>query len=93
MITADELSKIGKEHRDSIFAQEMTKFEEVLVETAKKGLNKIVVPAPDIEGLFFYDDKQEAFASYLEDKGFKVQKEVGFLGGVKQNPTWYLYIY
>lgn len=93
MLTPEELFNIGKQARDAVFAKEMTKFEEVLVEAAKKGSKKVHVPAPEIKGLFFYDERQEAFASYLKDKGFKVQKDVEFFNGVRQHPTWYLYIY
>lgn len=93
MLTPEELFNIGKQERDATFAKEMTKFEEVLVEAAKKGSKKVHVPAPDIKGLFFYDERQEAFASYLKDKGFRVQKDVEFIGGVRQHPSWYLYIY
>lgn len=78
MLTPEELFNIGKRERDAVFAKEMTKFEEVLVEAAKKGSKKVHVPAPEIKGLFFYDERQEAFASYLKDKGFKVQKDAEF---------------
>lgn len=93
MLTPEELFNIGKQEREATFAKEMTKFEEVLVEAAKKGSKKVNVPAPDIKGLFFYDERQEAFASYLKDKGFRVQKDVEIIGGVRQHPSWYLYIY
>lgn len=93
MLTPEELYNIGKQDRDTVFEKEMEKFEKVLLEKAKNGSKKVHVPAPNIKGLFFYDEKQEAFASYLRDKGFRVQKDVEFIGGVRQHPTWYLYIY
>lgn len=93
MLTPEELYNIGKQERDATFAKEMEKFEKVLLEKAQKGSKKVYVPAPEIKGLFFYDERQEAFASYLRDKGFRVQKDVGFIGGVRQHPAWYLYIY
>lgn len=93
MLTPEELYNIGKQDRDAVFAREMEKFEKILLEKAKNGSKKVRVPAPEIKGLFFYDERQEAFASYLRDKGFRVQKDVEFIGGVRQHPTWYLYIY
>lgn len=93
MITPEELANIGKQDREAVFAKEMKEFEEVLIEKAKKGMKKVLVPAPEIKGLFFYDERQEAFASYLRDKGFRVQKDIEFIGGVRQHPAWYLYIY
>lgn len=93
MLTPEELANIGKQDREDTFAKEMKEFEKVLIEKAKKGMKKVQVPAPEIKGLFFYDERQEAFASYLKDKGFKVQKDVEFFNGVRQHPTWYLYIY
>lgn len=93
MLTPEELYNIGKQDRDAVFAREMEKFEKILLEKAKNGSKKVHVPAPEIKGLFFYDERQEAFASYLRDKGFRVQKDVEFIGGVRQHPTWYLYIY
>ena len=93
MLTPGELSNIGGEVRNSVFAEEMVKFEKVLLEEAKKGVVKVHIPAPNIKGLFFYDERQEAFASYLRDKGFRVQKDIEICGGVRQDPSWYLYIY
>lgn len=93
MLTPEELYNIGKQDRDAVFVKAMEKFEKVLLEKAKNGSKKVQVPAPDIKGLFFYDEKQEAFASYLKDKGFRVQKDIEFVGGVRQHPSWYLYIY
>lgn len=93
MITAEELSNIGKQERDSIFSTEMVEFEKVLLEEASKGSKKVHIPAPDVKGLFYYDERQEAFASYLKDQGFKVQKDIEISGGVIQDPSWYLYIY
>lgn len=93
MITPEELANIRKQEREDTFAKEMKEFEEVLIEKAKKGMKKAHVPAPKIEGLFYYDERQEAFASYLVDRGFKVRKEVEIIGGVRQEPEWYLYIY
>ena len=93
MLTPEELYNIGKQERDAIFMEEMEKFEKVLLEKAKNGSKKVLIPAPDIKGLFFYNEKQEAFASYLRDKGFRVQRDVEFVGGVRQHPSWYLYIY
>lgn len=93
MLTPEELSSIGKQKRDSIFSTEMVEFEKVLLEEAKKGSKKVRIPAPKVKGLFYYDERQEAFASYLRDKGFKVQKDIEISGGVRQDPLWYLYIY
>ena len=90
MITPEELANIGKQEREAAFAKEMEKFEKVLIEKAKEGMKKVQVPAPNIKGLFYYDEKQEAFASYLMNKGFKVRKEAAAIGEV---PEWYLYIY
>lgn len=93
MLTPEELFNIGKQEREAAFAKEMEEFEKVLIEKAKKGMKKVYVPAPKIEGLFYYDERQEAFASYLKDKGFNVRKETEIIGGVRQEPSWYLYIY
>lgn len=90
MLTPEELANIGKQDREDTFAKEMKEFEKVLIEKAKKGMKKVQVPAPRIKGLFYYDERQEAFASYLMDKGFKVRKEAQVIGEV---PEWYLYIY
>lgn len=93
MLTPKELSSIGKQERDSIFSGEMVEFEKVLLEEAKKGSKKVHIPAPNVKGLFYHDERQEAFASYLRDKGFRVQKDIEISGGVRQDPSWYLYIY
>lgn len=93
MLTPEELSNIAKQEIEPVFAKEMKEFEKVLIEKAKKGMKKVYVPAPNIKGLFYHDERQEAFASYLMDKGFKVRKEVEVIGGVRQHPAWYLYIY
>lgn len=93
MITPEELFNIGKQEREATLAKAMEEFEKELLEKAKKGMKKVHVPAPKIKGLFYYDDRQEVFASYLMDKGFKVRKEVEVIGGVRQDPSWYLYIY
>ena len=93
MLTPEELSSIGKQKRDSIFSEEMVKFEKILLEEAKKGSEKVYIPAPNVKGLFYCDERQEAFASYLRDKGFRVQKDIEICGGVRQDPSWYLYIY
>lgn len=90
MITPEELANIGKQEREATLAKAMEDFEKVLLEKAKKGMKKVQVPAPNIKGLFYYDEKQEAFASYLMNKGFKVRKEAAAIGEV---PEWYLYIY
>ena len=37
MLTPEELSSIGKQERDSIFSEEMVKFEKVLLDKAQKG--------------------------------------------------------
>lgn len=93
MLPPEELGNIGKQEREATFAKEMKEFEEVLIEKAKKGMEKVHVPAPKIKGLFYYDERQEAFASYLKDKGSNVRKETEVIGGVRQEPEWYLYIY
>ena len=93
MLTPEELYNIGKQERAATFAKEMEAFEKLLIRKATKGIKNVHVPAPKIEGLFYYDERQEAFASYLMDKGFKVRKEVEVIGGIRQEPEWYLYIY
>lgn len=93
MITPEELANIGKPEREATLAKAMEEFEKVLLEKAKKGMKKAQVPAPEIKGLFFYDERQEAFASYLMSKGFKVRKESEVFGGRRYHPEWYLYIY
>ena len=93
MITPEKLANIGKQEREATLAKAMEDFEKVLLEKAKKGIKKVCVPAPNIKGLFYYDDRQEVFASYLMSKGFKVRKESEVIGGVRQLPAWYLYIY
>ena len=93
MLTPEELYNIGKQEREATFAKEMEDFEKVLIRKARKGIKKVHVPAPKIKGLFYYDERQETFASYLKDRGFNVRKEVEVIGGVRQEPEWYLYLY
>ena len=93
MITPEELSKIAKKQMYSIFDKEMETFGNFLAERARQGAVKVQVPAPEVEGIFFYDERQEAFAGYLREKGFKVKKERDVSGGVLQDPSWNLYLY
>ena len=93
MITPEELSKIAKTTADAIFDKEMEDFEQFLIKIANEGALKVLVPSPEVSGMLFYDERQEAFARYLEEKGFKVKKERDILGGVLQDPSWNLYLY
>lgn len=90
MLTPEELSSVGEQERDSIFSEEMVKFEKVLLEEAKKGSQKVHIPAPNVKGLFYNDERQEELAKYLRNKGFKVEKRVETIGEVVQSPSWYL---
>lgn len=93
MITPEKLSKIAKTKADAIFDKEMEDFEQLLIKVANEGASKVSVPSPEVNGMFFYDERQEAFAKYLKEKGFKVKKERDILGGVLQDPSWNLYLY
>ena len=93
MITPEELSKIAKTKTDAIFDKEMKDFEQLLIKIANEGALKVLVPSPEMNGMFFYYERQEAFARYLKEKGFKVKKERDILGGVLQDPSWNLYLY
>lgn len=51
----------------------------------------MVVPAPVIEGLFYFDDRQEVIANMLKQDGFTVKKESKIISGVVQAPIYYIY--
>lgn len=93
MITPEELSKIAKTKADAIFDKEMEDFEQFLIKIANEGALKVLVPSPEVSGMLFYHERQEAFARYLKEKGFKVKKERDILEGVLQDPSWNLYLY
>lgn len=58
---------------------------------AKPRTMSMVVPAPVIEGLFYFDDRQEVIAEMLKQDGFKVKKESKVISGVVQAPIYYIY--
>ena len=93
MITPEEISKIAKTKAVAIFDKEMEDFDVFLIKIANEGALKVLVPSPEVNGMLFYDERQEAFARYLKEKGFKVKKERDILGGVLQDPSWILYLY
>lgn len=49
------------------------------------------VPAPAIQGLFYYDDRQEVIANMLKNDGFNVKYESKIIDGAVQLPTYYIY--
>lgn len=51
----------------------------------------MVVPAPVIQGLFYYDDRQEVIANMLKSDGFTVRKESKVISGTPQAPIYYIY--
>lgn len=51
----------------------------------------MAVPAPKIEGVFYFDDRQEVMANMLKQDGFTVKKESKKIGGIWQDPIYYVY--
>lgn len=69
----------------------LEKFEKEAKERASKGEIKMVVPAPKIGNLFYNDDKRNYFAKELQSKGFTCRKVVEYIGGVRQDPLWFVF--
>lgn len=88
----EELRDTAMKRRKSVHDEAFESFKEVLKKEAEDGATKVIIPAPSLPGLTFYDDLQEAFAQYLRTKGFAVKKTSVISGGVRQDPSWYLYI-
>ena len=59
----------------------------------KPSAKLMVVPAPLIKGLFFWDDRQEIIAEMLKRDGFKVKKESKVVSGTRQEPMYYIYFW
>lgn len=92
MLTPKELALLANKHNhktelDNFFENT---FESMVRASVKAGHTKIILPAPNLEGLFYHDERQEELAKYLRNKGFKVEKRVETIGGVVQSPSWYL---
>lgn len=90
MITPEELSKIAKAKTDAIFDKEMEDFEQLLIKIANEGALKVLVPSPEMDGMLFYYERQEAFARYLKEKGFKVKKERDIRWALCKYPTVFI---
>lgn len=93
MITPAELkSRVG----GSEFAKDMENALNIVNETIESALAKgdirIVLPTHmKLGNLHYYDDKQNALAKKLSGMGFNCKRESEVIGGVRQDPTWFLY--
>lgn len=65
-------------------------FSAEMLDAAKKGMLELHIPAPNFKGILYYDDRQKAFVGYLREKGFACVKKSVIIGGVRQDPSWYV---
>jgi len=93
MITPEELKSKASETK---FAKDMDNALKIVNEeieiALQKGDIKIILPTKmELGNLFYYDDKQNALAEKLLSMGYNCKKKSEIIGGVRQDPIWFLY--
>ena len=93
MITPAELKSRANE---SEFAKHMENALNIVNEKIKSALAKgdirIMLPTHmKLGNLNYYDDKQSALAKKLSSMGYNCKKKSEIIGGVRQEPIWFLY--
>ena len=93
MITPEELKKRVSETK---FAKDMENALKIVNEEIEKALGKgdtkLILPTHmELGNLHYYDDKQNALAEKLLSMGYNCKKESNVIGGVRQEPIWYLH--
>lgn len=93
MITPEELKNRASENK---FAKDMENALKIVNEeieiALEKGDIRIILPTKmELGNLYYYDDKQDALAKKLLSMGYNCKKKSEIIGGVRQDPIWFLY--
>lgn len=93
MITPQELrEKTSKLQFAKDMGNALIEVDKAINKALDKGNIRAIIPTHmELGNLYYYDDKQNAIAKELISRGFKCKRESEIIGGVKQDPIWYIY--
>lgn len=82
-------TKINENTKEQAYKKALEEINEYV--TRAKYTMYMAVPSPKIDGVFYFDDRQEIIANMLKQDGFTVKRESKKIAGIWQDPIYYVY--
>lgn len=84
-----DTSKLNEQVRKDL-EEAYYRFERDFQEVVDRGHTEMLCPAPKIADLFCFDERQDFFAKYLRDRGYRVVRKARVIAGVLQVQMLYV---